>query len=118
MPVIICTGRSSTEMIFLPNANLLGTSSVFRSTFCSESWILKAEKHLKAQLNTVGATDSATSPLEAEEKKKQNLFCKSVYEGACSAFNNVERGIVLSTVADKICECLIVLKTNPQVCIN
>lgn len=71
--VIIYIGRSFRDFFF-PNANLLGTSSAFKSTFCSESWILKSGNHLKGQLNTGVLQRQTQVPLEAEKKKSKIIL--------------------------------------------
>jgi len=64
---------------YFPNANLLGISSIFRSTFFSYSWILKGGKYSEAQSSTVGVTDSTTSPLVRKlNSRKAKSFCNSV----------------------------------------
>lgn len=79
---------------YFPNANLEPTSSIFRNTFFSYSWILKGEKSSEAQLSTMGVTDSTTSSLIWRlDRRKTKSFCKPAQQGACPTINNVEKGI-------------------------
>lgn len=62
---------------YFPKASLLGTSSIFRSTFFS--CYLKESSTLKARFSTAGVTDSTPSPLlRGLNRRKAKSSCKSV----------------------------------------